>query len=268
MPLINANGCDFHCETRGSGPDLVFIHGEIHGLEYWEHQFAEFSTDHRCFAYNRRGHAKTRWTDYGFSLVNQTRDLERLIEKLGIERPVLVALAFGTTIAASYAIRNPGKVRGIVLGAWSELHDAFQYFERWEQYSLRAAQVLEREGREAFVDLLRREGGKTIYKVIPVDSPVREQVIRMFAGHPLGEYQRGMLEFGLSVPNLVPEFKTLDVPVLGVCGANDPYPDQPEVLAGMANFREAPPIPGAARFVNWEKPAEFNAAIRAFLRSL
>ena len=77
-----------------------------------------------------------------------------------------------------------------------------------------------------------------------------------------------MLEFGLSVPNLVPEFKTLDIPVLGVCGANDPYPDQPEVLRGMANFREAPLIPGAARFVQWEKPAEFNAAVRAFLRSL
>jgi pimeloyl-ACP methyl ester carboxylesterase len=268
MPLINANGCDFYYEMQGQGPDLVFIHGEIHGLEYWEHQFAEFATDHRCFAYNRRGHAKTGWTDYGFSLVNQTRDLEQLIENLGIERPVLVALAFGTTIAANYAIRNPDKVRGIVLGAWSELHDAFQYFERWEQYSLRAAQVLAREGREAFVDLLRREGGKTIYKVIPVDSPVREQVIQMFASHPLGEYQRGMLEFGLSVPNLVPTFKMLDTPVLGVCGADDPYPDQPEVLRGMANFREAPPIAGAARFVNWEKPAEFNAAIRAFLRSL
>jgi pimeloyl-ACP methyl ester carboxylesterase len=268
MPLIDANGCDFYYEMQGNGPDLVFIHGEIHGLEYWEHQLAEFSTDHRCFAYNRRGHAKTRWTDYGFSLVNQTRDLEQLIARLGIARPVLVALAFGTTIAASYAIRNPDKVRGVVLGAWSELHDAFQYFERWEQYSLRAAQVLEREGREAFVDLLRREGGRTIYKVIPVDSPVREQVIQMFAGHPLGEYQRGMLEFGLSVPNLVAEFKTLDIPVLGVCGADDPYPDQPEVLRGMANFREAPPIPGAARFVHWEKPAEFNAAVRAFLRSL
>jgi 3-oxoadipate enol-lactonase len=268
MPLINTNGCDFYYEMQGSGPDLVFIHGEIHGLEYWEHQFAEFSADHRCFAYNRRGHAKTRWTDYGFSLVNQTRDLEQLIERLGIARPVFIALAFGTTIAASYAIRNPDKVRGIVLGAWSELHDALQYFERREQYSLRAARVLEREGREAFIDLLRREGGKTLYRVIPVDSPVREQVIQMFASHPLGEYQRGMLEFGLSVPNLVPQLETLDIPVLGVCGANDPYPDQPEVLAGMANFREAPPIPGAARFVNWEKPAEFNAAIRAFLRSL
>jgi pimeloyl-ACP methyl ester carboxylesterase len=268
MPLINANGCDFYYEMLGSGPDLVFIHGEIHGLECWEHQLAELAADHRCLAYNRRGHAKTRWTDYGFSLTNQTRDLEQLIARLGIERPVLIALAFGTTIAASYAIRNPDKVRGIVLGAWSELHDAFRYFERWEQYSLRAARVLEREGREAFIDLLRREGGRTLYKVIPTDSPVREKVIQMFASHPLGEYQRGMLEFGLSVPNLVAQFKTLDIPVLGVCGADDPYPDQPEVLAGMASFREAERIAGAARFVNWEKPAAFNAAIRAFLQSL
>ncbi len=268
MPIINANGCEFYYEQTGKGRDLVFIHGEIHGLEYWEHQVAEFSTDHRCLIYNRRGHAKTQWTDYGFSLNNQTRDLEQLIEKLGIERPVLVALAFGTTIAASYAIRNPGNVRGIVLGAWSELHDAFQYFERWEQYSLRAAKVLEREGREAFTALLREEGGKSIYKVIPVDSPVREKVIKMFASHPLGEYQRGMLEFGLSVPNLVPEFRKLDVPVLGLCGGDDPYPDQPEVLAGMAHFHEAPRIAGAARFVNWEKPAEFNAAVRAFLHTL
>jgi pimeloyl-ACP methyl ester carboxylesterase len=268
MPLINANGCDFYYEMQGSGHDLVFIHGEIHGLEYWEHQLAELATDHRCLAYNRRGHAKTRWTDYGFSLTNQTRDLEQLIARLGIERPVLIALAFGTTIAASYAIRNPDKVRGIVLGAWSELHDAFQYFERWEQYSLRAAQVLEREGREAFIELLRREGGTTLYKVIPIDSPVREKVIQMFASHPLGEYRRGMLEFGLSVPNLIPQFKTLDIPVLGLCGADDPYPDQPEVLAGMVNFREAERIAGAARFVNWEKPAAFNAAIRAFLQSL
>ena len=268
MPMVNANGCDFYCEQHGQGPDLVFIHGEIHGIEYWDQQIADFSRDHRCFAYNRRGHARTGWTDYGFSLHNQTRDLEQLIGRLGIERPVLIALAFGTTIAANYAIRNPGSVRGIVLGAWSELHDAFQYFERWAQYSLRAAGVLERDGREAFINFLREEGGKTIYKVIPIDSLVREKVIRMFGSHPLGEYQRGMLEFGLSVPNLVPGLSKLDIPVLGVCGANDPYPDQPEVLRGMANFREAPRIAGAARFVNWETPAEFNAAIRAFLQML
>jgi pimeloyl-ACP methyl ester carboxylesterase len=267
MPMIKANGCDFFYEQHGHGRDLVFIHGEIHGMEYWDQQLSDLSRDYRCLVYNRRGHAKTQWTDYGFSLHNQTRDLEQLIARLGIERPVLIALAFGTTIAANYAISNPDKVRGIVLGAWSEMHDAFQYFERWEQYSLRAAHVLSREGREAFINLLRKEGGKSIYKVIPVDSPVREKVIQMFAGHPIGEYRRGMLEFGLSVPNLVPEFKKLEIPVLGVCGDRDPYPDQPEILRSMANFREASQIRGGGRFVNWERPEEFNAVIRSFLQS-
>lgn len=268
MSTVHVNGCDFHYEMTGSGSDIVFIHGEIHGSEYWEHQIAEFSRDHRCFAYNRRGHAGTSWTEYGFSLVNQTRDFEQLVDRLGIERPVIVALAFGTTIAVNYAIQNPGKVRGLVLGAWSELHDALQYFERWSGYSERAAAELERGGREALISLLRAEGGKSIYRVIPVESPVREKVIQMFASHPVGEYKRGMLEFGLSVPNLVPALCELDVPTLGLCGALDPYPDQPEVLQGMKRFREAPSIAGAGRFVQWERPAEFNAAIRAFLTTL
>jgi 3-oxoadipate enol-lactonase len=268
VPTVDVNGCSFYYEMQGTGPDLVFVHGEIHGLEYWEHQLHEFARDHRCFAYNRRGHAGTQVTDYGFSLVNQTRDLEQLIERFGIERPVIVALAFGTTIAASYAIAHPDRVRGLVLGAWSELHDAMQYFHRWEKYNQRSAQVLETQGREALISLLREEGGKTIYGVIPREGPVREKVIRMFASHPLEEYRRGMLEFGSSVPDLVPAFRALDLPVLGVCGADDPYPDKPEVLVGMRHFREAPAIPGAGRFVHWERPHEFNAAVREFLRSL
>jgi pimeloyl-ACP methyl ester carboxylesterase len=159
-------------------------------------------------------------------------------------------------------------VKGVVLAAWSEMHDAMQYFQRWEKYNQRAADVLESRGRDALVSLLRDEGGKTIYRVIPVDSPLREKVIQMFASHPLEEYRHGMLEFGSSVPDLVPAFRRVDLPVLGVCGANDPYPDQPDVLAGMKNFREAPSIPGAGRFVHWERPREFNAAVREFVRTL
>jgi 3-oxoadipate enol-lactonase len=268
VPTVQANGCEFFYDLQGQGRDLVLIHGEIHGLEYWEHQIPDFSRDHRCFAYNRRGHARTQLPNYGFSLVNQTRDLAALIEHFGIKQPVIMAVAFGTTIAANYAIQYPGRVKGLVLVAWSELHDAMQYFHRWEKYNARAAEVLEREGREALISLLRAEGGKTLYGVIPVDSPVREKVIQMFASHPVDEYRRGMLEFGSSVPDLVPAFRALDLSVLGLCGANDPYPDKPEVLAGMKNFREAPSIPGAGRFVHWEKPREFNAAVREFLQSL
>jgi 3-oxoadipate enol-lactonase len=268
MPQMNANGCDFYYEQHGRGRDLVFIHGEIHGMEYWEYQIAEFSKNYRCLAYNRRGHVRTQWTEYGFSLVNQTRDLSALMEKLDVQKPIIISLAFGTTIAANYAIDRPNDVAGLVLGAWSELHDALQYYERWAGYNARSAELLEREGREAMVELVRREGGKSMYMVIPVDSPIREKAIQMMTSHPIGEYRRGMLEFGLSVPNLVPAFRKLDVPALGLCGANDPYPDKPEVLQGMKNFREAPRIPGAGRFVHWEKPTEFNAAVKEFIQSI
>jgi len=267
MPLVTANDCSFRYELTGQGQDLVFLHGEIHGLEYWEHQLPEFSRDHRCLAYNRRGHAGTTAREYGFSLTNQTRDLAALIDHFGIRRPVIIAVAFGTTLAANYAIQHPDRVKGLVIVAWSEMHEAMLYFDRWERYSAQVADILEHQGREALIEFLRREGGRSIYRVIPVDSPIREQCIRMFAAHPLEEYRRGMLEFALSVPNLVPQFRQIRVPTLGVCGENDPYPDQPGVLSGMENFAEAKPIAGAGRFVHWERPAEFNCLVRDFLRS-
>lgn len=128
--------------------------------------------------------------------------------------------------------------------------------------------MLEQKGRDAFIELLRRDAGKRIYKVIPLQQPVREKAIQLFASHPFEEYRSGMLEFGSSVPDLVPAFRKLELPVLGLCGADDPYPDKPEVLDGMKNFREARPIAGAGRFVHWEQPRAFNAAVRSFLRSL
>ena len=268
MPMISANGCDFYCETNGQGRDLVLIHGEIHGMEYWEYQLPEFTRDYRCLAYNRRGHARTQLTDYGFSLNNQTRDLEALLDHYGMRQPIIVAVAFGTTIAANFAITHPERVKGLVIVAWSEMHDAMLYFNRWAQYSLTVARILETEGRDALIDYLMAEGGKSIYKVIPVDSPIREKCIRMFAAHPAEEYRRGMLEFATSVPDLIAPFRQLKVPVLGVCGDRDPYPDQPQVLAGMPNFREAPAIPGAGRFVHWEQPAAFNRVVRAFVDGL
>ena len=265
MTMVHANGWDFYCEIVGNGPDLVFIHGEIHGIDYWEHQIAEFSKDHRCLIYERRGHRRTGMPPFGFSLENQTKDLEALVAHFKISDPVLVAVAFGTTIAANYALRQPATIKGIAMVAWSEMHEADLYLQRWIRASDTVVRILETEGRDALLEFLRREAGRSVYLVVPLDSPIREACIQMFGGHPVDEYRRGMLEFATSVPPLVEPFRRLTIPVLGVCGDGDPFPDRPEVLAGMQNFREAPPVAGAGRFIQWEKPAEFNALLRAFL---
>ena len=128
-------------------------------------------------------------------------------------------------------------------------------------------EILERDGRDALIEYLMREGGRSIYYVIPTDSPIRAECVRMFGSHPVELYRTGMLEFARSVPDLVPAFKALELPVLGLCGALDPFPDDPSVLAGMRNFRELAPIPGACRFVHWEHPAVFNRILEEFLAS-
>lgn len=267
MPTARANGCDFRYELQGQGPDMVFIHGEIHGMDYWAPQMAEFSKDFRCLSYDRRGHAGTPATPFGYSVANQARDLRDLLDHFGMQRPIVVALAFGTTIAANFAIDHPDRVRGLVIAAWSEMHDARSYLERWEQSGRRAADAVDAGGREALVELLRAEGGDAMFKVIPPrGSPLREDVIQLLANHPADEYRRGMLEMASSVPVLIPRFQELDLPVLGLCGADDPFPDQPGQLAGMKRFQEAERIPGGGRFVHWEQPQAFNARVRQFIQ--
>jgi len=121
MPIANVNDCEFYYEITGSGPDVIFVHGEDHGLELFEHQIAHFSRRFRCITYDRRGHGKTELTPYGYSLHNQTLDLSGLLDHLQVSRPLIVAVAMATPIAVSFAVAYPDRVAGLALASWYEL---------------------------------------------------------------------------------------------------------------------------------------------------
>jgi pimeloyl-ACP methyl ester carboxylesterase len=55
--------------------------------------------------------------------------------------------------------------------------------------------------------------------------------------------------------------------VLGICGTDDPSPDQPQLMQGVANFRQVW-IKGARRFTMMEYPDEFNQSLDEFLSSV
>ena len=59
MPIAHVNNCDFYYEVTGNGPDVVFIHGEDHGIEMFEPQVAQLSPHYRCVTYYRRGHGRS-----------------------------------------------------------------------------------------------------------------------------------------------------------------------------------------------------------------
>jgi 3-oxoadipate enol-lactonase len=121
MPVANVNDCDFYYEMAGSGPDVVFVHGEDHNIGLFEEQIAHFSKSYRCIAYERRGHGRTQLTPYGYSLHNQTLDLIGLLDYLQIRRTAIVAVAMATPITTSFTLAHPDRVKGLALASWYEL---------------------------------------------------------------------------------------------------------------------------------------------------
>jgi pimeloyl-ACP methyl ester carboxylesterase len=66
-------------------------------------------------SYDLRGHGKTERPVRGYTLGDFVADLDDLLKQLGVDRPVhLVGNSFGGTLAYSYAVANPSRVRSIV----------------------------------------------------------------------------------------------------------------------------------------------------------
>jgi 3-oxoadipate enol-lactonase len=273
MPVAKVNGCEIYYEMNGNGPDVVFIHGEDHGIEMFAHQIAQLSVNYRCIAYDRRGHGRSECPPYGYSLHNQMLDLAELLDHLAIRRAAVVAVAMATTIAASYALEYCDRVRGLVLASWYEL-DGYPLMERRRQKKytttfaelhMQMFEILRDGGQQGLIDHMTREGDAFL-PILPKNPELRNRVMRMMSCH-LPEHYIKAAEFYTSMPNLVPHLKEIACPLLGICGEDDPCPDDPELLQGAKNFKQVW-IPGARRFSMLESPLAFNSALTDFLRTL
>jgi pimeloyl-ACP methyl ester carboxylesterase len=87
-------------------------------------------------AYYRRGHGNRGVPSYGYSLTNQTKDLVSLLDYFRIKNPVIIAIAFGATIAINLALEYPGRVRGIIMEGWSEIEDNPEYIKHLDRHPL------------------------------------------------------------------------------------------------------------------------------------
>ena len=75
------------------------------------------------------------------------------------------------------------------------------------------------------------------------------------------------MEAVTSVPNLLSRFQELKVPILAVYGEEDHVQELSRFSNLMPNLKVVM-IRGAGRFVEWERPDDFNAILRRFLCNL
>ena len=103
-----------HVDIAGEGPALLLIHGFTDTSRSFS-LLAPHLAGHRLIIPDLRGHGASHTGASDFSPADFADDLARLIEKLQLDRPVLVGHSLGAMVAIETASRHRGLVGGLVL---------------------------------------------------------------------------------------------------------------------------------------------------------
>src|SRR5262245_41181333 len=105
----------------GEGPPLAWAAHWMSHLSHswqspiWRHWTQEFALDHRVVHYDERGNGLSDWENPDFSLDAFVRDLEAVVDALGLERFALIGSSKGGPTSIAYAARHPERVSHLVL---------------------------------------------------------------------------------------------------------------------------------------------------------
>ncbi|MEO8240959.1 MAG: alpha/beta hydrolase [bacterium] len=113
--LIDVGGVKVHALTRGTGPDLILIHGASGNLRDLVPLMGQLTAQYRVTAFDRPGLG---WTDPipdGASLTAQALLLSQAATQLGLKNPIILGQSYGGSVALAWALYAPLKPRALVL---------------------------------------------------------------------------------------------------------------------------------------------------------
>lgn len=112
--------------TVGEGPPLVKAANWLNHLEFdwrspvWRHLLEEFARDHLLVRYDERGNGLSDWAAEDLSFESFVRDLESVVDAVGLSRFSLLGISQGGAVAIAYAVRHPERVSHLILyGAYA-----------------------------------------------------------------------------------------------------------------------------------------------------
>jgi pimeloyl-ACP methyl ester carboxylesterase len=117
--FIEVDGVRLHYVEAGEGPPLVLLHGLGSMVEDFllSGLVKEASARYRVIAIDRPGYGRSERPRGMWGPMSQARLLKNVLEKLQVQRPILLGHSWGTLVAIAYALQNPGAVRSLVLAS-------------------------------------------------------------------------------------------------------------------------------------------------------
>ena len=265
MPYVQCNGADLYFEDRGTGTPIVFLHGVLHSLRFFEPQLTGLVDEYRTIAFDFRGHGRSEKTELGHTVPQYARDLRSFLEERDLEDAVVVGWSMGAFVSWDYVAQfGTDRVRGLV----DVDIEATRY--RWQDYDfglvrleeLRAlleltqsdqAGLIDRFAEQVFADPTAETRSLQYDEISRVPSPIKSAIL--FDTHTR-DY-RAVLP-GIDVPMLVcAGVAETRGSVEAVRHVADLVPD-----ARVERFEESGHCPP------YEEPERFNRVLSDFVSAL
>jgi len=239
-------------EVLGNGSALVFAHGMGGNHASWFNQVPFFSRWFKVVTFDHRGFGNSRELEGGADRLRFPDDLEEMLNRLDIQKAILVAQSMGGGTCATFAICHPERVSALVL-ADTLVGLAIPEPLRPRMDAVRSATSGLPQLKRVLSDKFREEQPGLTHLYTELNS---------FNGHGR-EGLKGNLP-GISVEQLAASH----IPILFLVGSKDILfpPDLVKAVHQLVPNSRYCEIEDAGHSVYFEKPQQFNDAVLAFLQ--
>lgn len=111
----NINDLKVFLSGSNNSKPILFVHGFPYDHLMWKSQVEEFSKNYLCFSYDIRGLGESPASDGQFTMEAFVDDLEEMVDKLNLEKPVLCGLSMGGYISLRAMERFQNKFSALIL---------------------------------------------------------------------------------------------------------------------------------------------------------
>src|SRR5256714_946102 len=153
--LASVDGVKLHCEERGAGPAVLFVHEYGGSCRSFDMQVEAFRARHRCVVFNARGYppSEVPASVGSYSQYHAAADIGAVLARLAIERAHLVGVSMGAASAPQFALKEPGRVLSATLVGIGSGSDDPPLFRQTAEAN---AQQIESGGMRAFAEQMGR----------------------------------------------------------------------------------------------------------------
>lgn len=263
MPHIQRNGVNVYYESHGQGTPLVFLHPFSTNGNIWYFQTYTFAQEYQCVTIDHRGHGRSDKPEQGYAMGEMAADVAAVLDQLKIDKAVLVGNSIGGMIAMQFNLDFPDRVLANVIvssgtnmsaGMPPEAGQAFQDDLTGAFSGLMEGAVAAKTKRERpeVLDLVKAK--------FMVDDNFPKHVFFASASDPNGVFNWNISE----------RLETITKPTQIYAGREDQATtvEVNQFLADHIPNAQIKVLDDVGHFYQLEKPADFNADLRGFLKQV